>query len=388
MKVNQRVLLGLVVSSTLLGCVAEQEKTSGRFVGHKVLAEFTIAPEPDLILLPVKFKEKEYWFLLDTGSTHTSFDISFKQKLGPATKTVEGITAGEPIMAELFDAPEAFLGPFDIRDCGEVSCMDFRGLSMVLGKRVDGIIGMNFLKKYIVQIDFDTETLLFLQSKKGVNSRWGENYVINDDLFGCPQITGRITDGINVSFFIDTGANVTGDLESEIFSDVVKNKGSKTSKTFVQTVTGTQQNREVRIDNLSIGQLEYQAPIFGDGNESRLGLSFLSRHIVTFDFPNSKIYFKKGKEFDKIDETDMSGLHILRTLDKTIVYAVDEDSPAQKAGIKANDIILKFGNKGANEYDIWNIRRILRSGDKRCIMMTTKRGDNVKEISFFLKKKI
>ena len=154
MKVNQRVLLSLILSFTLLGCVAEQEKTSGRFVGHKVLAEFTIAPDPDLILLPVNFKEKEYWFLLDTGSTHTSFDISFKQELGPAAKTVKGITAGEPIMAELFDAPEAFLGSLDIRDCGEVSCMDFKALSLVLGRRIDGIIGMNFLKKYIVHRQF------------------------------------------------------------------------------------------------------------------------------------------------------------------------------------------------------------------------------------------
>ena len=114
----------------------------------------------------------------------------------------------------------------------------------------------------------------------------------------------------------------------------------------------------------------------------------MSRHIVTFDFPNSKVYFKKGKEFDKVDETDMSGLHLLRISGKTVVYSVDEDSHAHKAGIRANDIILKVGNKEASEYDMWKLRRLLMSGDKKKVVMTIKRGDGVIEVSFLLTRKI
>jgi hypothetical protein len=60
-----------------------------------------------------------------------------------------------------------------------------------------------------------------------------------------------------------------------------------------------------------------------------LGLSFLSRHIVTFDFPNGRVYFEKGKEYKKVDETDMSGLHLLRISNETFVYSVDEGDIAK-----------------------------------------------------------
>jgi len=132
----------------------------------------------------------------------------------------------------------------------------------------------------------------------------------------------------------------------------------------------------------------YRDLIFGEGSVNNLGLDFLSRHLVTFDFPNNRIYLKKGKGFEKTEEADMSGLHLLNVLNKVIVYSIDESSPAQKAGIKTGDIILKVGDKDANTYDMWELRRLLRSGDKQKITMTIKSGDGIKDVSFLLKKKI
>jgi membrane-associated protease RseP (regulator of RpoE activity) len=163
---------------------------------------------------------------------------------------------------------------------------------------------------------------------------------------------------------------------------------TKTSEDIVQSAGGLIQEISFRIDDLSVGRLQYKGLILDVSNASRLGLGFLSRHIVTFDFSNSKIYLKKGKEFKKTDEADMSGLHLLRISNKTIVHSVDKNSPAEKAGIKANDIILSVGNKDANKYDMWKLRRLLKSSDKQKVTMTIKHGTYVKEVSFFLEKKI
>jgi len=143
-----------------------------------------------------------------------------------------------------------------------------------------------------------------------------------------------------------------------------------------------------RTNKLSVGSLQYKNLIFRLSNTSRLGLDFLSRHIVTFDFPNNKIYFKKGKDFEKTDEVDMSGLHLLRMSNGVIVYSIDKDSPAEKAGIKANDIILRVGNKDVSKYDMQELRRFLKSGDKKEVAMTIKHGADVREVSFLLKKKM
>ncbi len=291
-------------------------------------------------------------------------------------------------MVELFDAPEALLGSLNIQDCGEVVCIDLKMLSPVVGRKISGVIGMNFLKKYVVQINFDKGTLLFLQPTRDQNPHWGKELMINYDSFGTPGITGTMLNGVKVRFDIDTGANITGNLESMVFKEVLSKKEIKTSEALSQTAAGLIHRRETRINDLSIGLFEYQDLIFGENNRSCLGLSFLSRHIVTFDFPNGRVYFEKGKEYKKVDETDMSGLHLLRISNETIVYLVDEGSPAQKAGVKAGDVILKLGNKDAKTYDIGELRGILMSGDKHKIMMKIKRSDDVKEVSFLLKKKI
>ena len=69
-------------------------------------------------------------------------------------------------------------------------------------------------------------------------------------------------------------------------------------------------------------------------------------------------------------------------------FNADIDSPAKNAGIQDNDVILKVNGSEANAYGIGELRRLLKSEDKRKITMAIKRGDDIKEVSFLLKKRI
>jgi hypothetical protein len=382
-----KVVLFFVLLQTY-GCSDEPKNTSDVPAEHKILAEFKIPKSGDPILLPVKFIGKEYLFLLDAGCTHTAFDTSLRNELGEVKKIEKALTHGTPITAELFDAPEAFLGPLNLQDSGQVSCFDLKMPSLIDGRKISGIIGMNFLRRYVIQIDFDKGTLSFLQTAKGQHPNWGIELAIWYNSLGLPFIKSSILKNINVDFIIDTASNSTGGLGSDIFKQILSEKELTTSEALIATASGVIQKREVRIDSISVGSFEYEKLIFSEANWSYLGLLFLSRHIVTLDFPNSRMYLRKGKEFKKGDETDMSGLHLLRISNQTVVYSVDEDSPAHKAGIRSKDIILKADEKDANTYNIYDLRRLLMSEDKRNITMTIKHGDDVKDVSFLLKKKI
>jgi len=385
-KIILNALLVLFFAGLLVDAAHSQEPTSTS--DPKTLAEFKIAKGGDPMLLPVRFKGKEYLFVLDTGLSHMVFDSSFKNVLGKAKKTEKGFTAGGPMDFELFDAPKAFLGPFNLKDCGGVFCIDLNMLSLIAGRKVSGVIGMNFLKNYVVQMDFDKGKLLFLKPATTKNPDWGQAFEIEYYPIGIPFISGIILNDIKVDFMIDTGNNGTVILRYFIFEKIVSGNQIKTSNTLAETAAGTVRCRSARMGNLSIGSFEYQGLIFDEGNFNALGLSFFSRHLVTFDFPNNRIYLKKGKKFEEVDEVDMSGLHLLRISNKTVVYSVDQGSPAQRAGIRANDVILKVNDEDAKAYDIWELRRLLKSGDRYKIKMTIKTDDDVKEVSFLLKKQI
>jgi len=100
------------------------------------------------------------------------------------------------------------------------------------------------------------------------------------------------------------------------------------------------------------------------------------------------MYLQKGRAFDKRDETDMSGLHLWRLGGRTVVHSVDKDSPAERAGITTEDVVLKVGEQSASAIDIDDLRDLLKSGDGKEIRMAIKRGEEEKAVSFKLKKRI
>jgi hypothetical protein len=84
----------------------------------------------------------------------------------------------------------------------------------------------------------------------------------------------------------------------------------------------------------------------------------------------------------------MSGLHLWRLEGRTAVHSVDKRSPAEAAGIRPEDVVLKAGETSATEMDIEDLRDLLKSGDGKEIRMTIKRGEEEKAVTFKLKKQI
>ena len=386
---RQIILSSLLISfiASLFTATAHSQEPN-RSPEPNVLAEFTIGKSPCPILLPVQFRGEECLLLLDTGSSTTVFDSSFRHKLGKIRGTKMIWTPGSPTRWEYFDAPRAFLGPFNLQDCGQVYCADLTLPSKVVGREIHGFIGMDFLRKHVIQIDRDKRTLSFIQPTRQNHHNWGAEVPITYDQFGTPVIKANIPDIIETYFDVDTGAIVSGSLDSRVLEYILLVNKINTRKASGLTVAGAEQPRCLRIDRLSVGPFEYKGLIFSETRGSRLGLPFWSRHIVTFDFPNGRVFLKKGKGFSEVDEIDMSGLQLWRTSDHTVVSAVYPNSPADKAGIKDGDIIVDVMDKKADLYETWELKRLLRSGDKREIRMTIKRGDDIKKVSLLLEKTI
>jgi C-terminal processing protease CtpA/Prc len=157
---------------------------------------------------------------------------------------------------------------------------------------------------------------------------------------------------------------------------------------LAETAAGARRVRRGRITSLALGGFQHRRLVMNEANGNRIGLGLLARYVVTFDFPSMKMYLQKGLAFDKPDETDMSGLHLWVVKGQATVRVVDKDSPAETAGIRADDVILKVGQQSAAKVDIIDLRELLMSGDGKEIKLTIKRGEEEKVASFRLKRKI
>ncbi|MHC4740647.1 MAG: aspartyl protease family protein [Planctomycetota bacterium] len=354
-----------------------------------VLAEFKIdVKRLGCILLPVDFDGEKHLFLLDTGATFSLFDISLRSKLGRPKMKTRMTTLGKPVTVDKFDAPQAFLGPLNLKEADSVGCLDLTLFSRGIGREISGVVGMSFLRNYVIKIDFDNERLLFLRPVKQAKRDWGIELPITFGRRGTRLVKANILGTVDTYLTIDTGAQDSGSLVKAVADYIILLKSVKTVDSERLAASGVMKTRDLRIDSLSLGPFEYKGLVFSEANVSSLGLQFFSRHTVVFDFPNNRLYLKKGKDFNRPDESAMAGVAIQRVDGQYIVERIYQGRPAQKAGMQVGDVIVEIMGKLADSYEMWQIRQLLRSGDKRKIEMTIKRGDEKKTLTVVLRRRI
>ena len=394
-KIHLSVALIIVSGSFLFsGCQSVESKAVAPL---EVLAEFALSDTESHILLPVTFKGEEYQFILDTGSTNMIFDDSFKDKLGKRFLWPKKATAarGKKIKVELFRAPHAYLGPLNLKVSRLIGVID---LDLVHGfeenRKFQGIIGMEFLKNHIVQIDFDngkvtffkgkkdTDIFSFLRPKENEHPEWGEPIPLKTKFFSdLRYIRGKLLDNTSADFMIDSGWGSPGTLQSRLFEKVHSNLTSGTKHGSMSTTK--------LIERFSVGSFEYKNNFFQKSNESILGLSFLSRHLVTFDFPNHKMYLKKGENFNKPPSINISlyqfNLNIRKSGDNIIAFEIDPNGLAYRKGIRQKDILLKINDQDVSSFGIVEFLEFLSQlsvPKDGALTFTFKRGDDIIEVSF------
>ena len=376
------ILITVIIISVISNATANEPE---------ILAQFDTVTH-NAVLLPVTIAGEEHLFIMDTGATITVFDKSLKKYLGKEKRYMPIFSHDKAAKVKIYDIPESFVGQMKL-NCEEVCCMDLTLFSLIYGKKIRGIVGMNFLKHHVIRLDYDQGKVFFFKSNTNSKSELGQEFnlefISGYPYFKIPCIDITLFDDIKVKFKIDTGKNGSISLNRDDFKRLISKEQMNKTTSLYGTISGLLESDSVRCKNFSIEPLGEQDVII-DSNplHNLIGMRYLSRYLVTFDFPNSKVYLKKGKNFNKVDEDDMSGLHLLLISDNVVVHSIDPGSPSIEAGIQTDDIILKVNGKGANTYGMWKLRDLLMSGDKKEITMAIKRKDEIKEVSFLLRRKI
>ena len=81
------------------------------------------------------------------------------------------------------------------------------------------------------------------------------------------------------------------------------------------------------------------------------------------------------------------GVNIMTQSGKPVIYSVIEGTPAEKAGLKANDIIMYIDGKSVNGMDISKVAELVRGPENTMVTLKIKRGRRVL-IKKIIRKKI
>src|SRR5689334_5990083 len=117
--------------------------------------EFTVGRGPRLALLPIALNDKTYLFCVDTGAWKTIFDSSLRANLGESLGTTTAATPSGFLQVEIFRCPQASVGSLELSSIESVGCHDLTKMRYASGQEIYGVLGMDFLKNFAVEFDFD-----------------------------------------------------------------------------------------------------------------------------------------------------------------------------------------------------------------------------------------
>ena len=293
----------------------------------RLLAEFQVPRDADELLLPVTFRGDRYLFILDTGSDLTIFDSCFRPHLGNAIRTSRAKTPSGEMRVDLFPSPSARLGELNMQNALPVICTDLSQVREVTGHEVYGMIGMGFLRDHVLKLDLDRSIVSFLRSAPPESGQ--PVRIFYRSLH--PRVTADVA-GVIADFTVDTGCSQSGNIETSIFDQLTDRQHVRAiGLTQSATLSGIKDWRNGRVTSVSLNGFTHRDLVLTEAQDNQLGLAYLSRYVVTLDFPNATMYLNPGKRFDRPDRRDMSGLHLLRSENTVVVHSVDAGSPAGRA---------------------------------------------------------
>jgi hypothetical protein len=401
----------------------------------------------NLIFIPVIINGEELTFLLDTGVEQSilfSLDDKDEVKLFDIEKLkLKGLGGKDAI-----DSYKSSKNKVEIKDFVDfnheiyiVLDQEFNFSSQV-GIPVNGIIGYNFFKQHIVEINYDKKKIIvYDHSNKKISKLLQKKFVkefitIQDNK---PYYISNLKSDeqtVPTKLLLDTGNS------DAIWIFLTKTDKIKLPQKNIQDFlgrgfSGNVYGKRARMNSFEFGKKIFENPLvtfpdstalknvnFVPNRVGSIGNEVISRFTVVFDYLNNAIYTKPNKQIDDPFHFNMSGIEVehsgLEWIKETFedfhnqgikVYTdaseqnlqnslkirftlkpifkianVREGSEAEKAGIKVGDRILKINHQIAPGYTIEMINELLRSEEGKIIEIEVERDNKTYKFIFQLKK--
>ena len=305
-------------------------------------------------------------FILDTGSggisldSQTVFNLKIANQL--SDKTIRGIAG---IRKVNFAYNNTLRLPGLRVDSLNFHINDYDILTSVYGEHIDGIIGYSFFNRYIVKINYDS-LLIHVYSKGSMKYPKG-GYLLRPLLVNLLIQTARISDQHDrtARFYFDTGAGLCLLLSSDFVDDsTLFSPKRKRVSTQVEGLGGKKQMELTTVKNFKLGPYKFKrvpAYIFDDEYNvtsypylgGLIGNDLLRRFNVIINYEKRDVYITPNTHFRDLFDYSYTGLNFYVVNNEVVITEVMKNSPAEKAGFLADDVIMAVNNNFSKNIQVY-----------------------------------
>ncbi|MBD0373356.1 MAG: aspartyl protease family protein [Pyrinomonadaceae bacterium] len=342
------------------------------------------------------------WFMIDTGARFTVISQErlnqFNLKSYGGLKTQGG---GNDVTGAYVDGVTYRLSDVEVRN-QHAAVLSLQGLEKVYGMPLGGILGYDFVSRFVIQADYPSSTLTLFDPARFEYK--GKGIVVPFILKSNnhPYIEGSVTvqnRNIPALFVLDTGAADTMTLTTpfvkennlaELAGDprmrVNRIAGSEkeffaptTMRGLLDKVTIGQVTLPHVVVNFSLGTSGAYASSSFSGN---IGETILQRFKMILDYEHTRMILEPGPEayapfeerrsFGATFTSDGPDFKIFR------VTGVGANSPAKRAGLQTGDIITALDSVPAINLTIGQLRKIFTEDGTTHTLKVQRKNEELK----------
>ena len=334
-------------------------------------------------------------FILDTGASATVLNRTVAEGLKLKLRANEDArTGGGSVRTASATGITLSVGNVSLPDVTIVA-IDLSGLEAGLGRPVDGILGYDIFRRYVVEIDYAATTLRLQDPTEFRYAGKGDilPIVIEDQVpFVQVQVLRPTRDEANAKVEFDTGQTGAMTLVKP-YVDTNHFVAEQQPTLPIRTgaiLSGGVTAEVVRIAGVRLGRFLVTKPVVtvtpdaegagvsGD-TVGLLGGEILRRFTVTVDYSRSRIILEPNAQLDAPMEFDMSGMSLAAVSSDPSMYRVRtliEQSPATEAGVAVDDLLMAIDGTPVRAMTLNDIRQRFKAPGKS-FALTVKRGNNI-----------
>jgi len=265
-----------------------------------------------------------------------------------------------------------------------------------MDREVAGILGYDFLSRFIIKVDYANELISFYHPDSF--SYTGSGVIVDAPLdgntFSIPMI---VNDKYTGNWSIDLGA---GGLSFHYPFARDNNFHDLDGVLGVSFGAGGQMyDKSIIFDKIEIADfvienqiidipMEELSGAFADRAQvGNLGNALLKHFILYLDYENQRIIFEKGDDFGKEFPHGKAGFSFWRLEDNSIeIFFISPNTPAEEAGFEVEDIILSIdGNSVDNYNNILEIGDIFKAEAGTEFIIKVDREGEIRDIKLILR---
>ena len=240
---------------------------------------------------------------------------------------------------------------------------------------IAGIIGYDFIKEFVVEIDYEAKVLRLVDPE---NFHYqGSGVLLPLTITRTPRVRAGIKPPgravIEGSFEIDTGHEGTMVINSPFVNrhKLLESLGHGIPTTG-RGIGGISRRTSARLENVQLGSYIVPSTVAGlslatagalsaTDNDGVIGNEVLERFTVTLDYSSRRMWLEPNTHLTDAFSSDTSGLEIESRGDNCRVFKVTtiaDESPAAEAGIQPGDELVAIDNVPAPQFTLAQIYKL------------------------------